>query len=67
MSIIIQNISTDTTPEIGTNRYRVMLNKRTICEFDHERAHNGLAKCLRDAADAVENSRKDFFHLGTNI
>ena len=56
MSIIIQNISPD-APLFGKNRYRVRINDRMICEFDHDRQISGLAQCLRDAADAVEASR----------
>lgn len=53
MSIIIQNISPD-APLFGKNRYRIRINDRVICEFDHDRQISGLAQCLRDAADAVE-------------
>lgn len=57
MSIIIQNISPEGAPLTGTNKYRVRINQTVICEFEHDRQVNGLAKCLRDAADAVELSR----------
>ena len=57
MSIIIQNISAESAPMTGPNRYRVRINQTVICEFEHYRQVNGLAQCLRDAADAVEASR----------
>ena len=57
MSIIIQNISPEGAPVTGPNRYRVRINQTVICEFEHDRQVNGLAQCLRDAADAVEASR----------
>ena len=57
MSVIIQNISPEGGPVTGLNRYRVRINQTVICEFEHDRQVNGLAQCLRDAADAVEASR----------
>lgn len=52
MSIIITNISThdDLT---GLNQYRVSINRDEIARFDHVRSE-GLAVCLRMAADAVD-------------
>lgn len=52
--IAIVNISPEGTPAIGVNRYQVRINKQVICEFDHYRNPEGLARCLRDAADAVD-------------
>lgn len=54
MSIIIQNISPEGAPMTGPNRYQVRINQTVICEFEHDRQRNGLAQCLRDAADAVQ-------------
>ncbi|MCP4393913.1 MAG: hypothetical protein GY804_06550 [Alphaproteobacteria bacterium] len=53
MSIIITNITNEHVP-VGENQYVVRINQRVICEFSHRRTYNGLAQCLRDAADAVE-------------
>lgn len=52
MSIIITNITTNT--DVGPDRYIVRINEKEICQFLHERKLNGLAQCLRDAADAVD-------------
>jgi hypothetical protein len=56
--IKIINISDDDAPNIGLNRYAVKINDKLITEFDHERAVDGLEKCLRDAADAVEKEKE---------
>lgn len=40
---------------IGLHHYRVQINKKLICEFDHIR-EDGLATCLRKAADAVQEA-----------
>jgi len=53
MSIIIQNVSDERAAKYGVNNYIVRINKKVICEFTHDRRINGLAQCLRDAADAV--------------
>lgn len=42
----------------GLHRYRVQINNELICEFDHVR-EDGLAECLRKAADAVEQAEED--------
>lgn len=44
------------TPEHhkGKDQYEVRINRKVIATFEHERAYNGAAQCLRDAADAVE-------------
>ncbi len=54
MSIIIHNITRDHVPN-GLNQYELLINKKLICEFEHDRSHDGLAQCLRDAADAVDS------------
>ncbi len=51
--MIITNITNDHIP-VGENQYVVRINNCVICEFLHNRTYNGLAQCLRDAADAVE-------------
>ncbi len=53
MSIIIQNITREQIP-VGENQYVCRINDKVICYFNHDRSYNGLAQCLRDAADAVE-------------
>ena len=58
MSIIITNITDQDMPENGLGRYVVRINHKVICKFEHERKINGLAQCLRDAANAVEESRE---------
>ena len=39
----------------GVHGYRVQINDRVICTFEHLR-EDGLAECLRKAAQAVEES-----------
>ncbi len=58
MSIIISNITKDHIPH-GVNEYVVCINRKEICRFEHFRTHDGLASCLRDAADAVEDYDRD--------
>jgi hypothetical protein len=52
MSIIISNI-TDVPTSVGPNKYEVCINRKLITTFTHNR-QDGLATCLRKAADAVE-------------
>lgn len=52
--IIIHNISGDNFDYTGINHYQVRINQKIIAEFDHKRS-DGLAECLRLAADAVED------------
>ena len=58
MSVIITNVS----PMRGDHEkheYVVSINNMpVIARFDHVRA-NGLAECLRRAADAVDATEKD--------
>lgn len=37
---------------LGEHRYEVRINRAPVCRFKHRRS-DGLAKCLRVAADAV--------------
>lgn len=55
--IAIVNVSDKGTSLKGTNHYEVRINEKVITKFSHERIQ-GLAKCLRDAADAVEAKRE---------
>ena len=50
MSIVITNISKPGTKKC---RYRLKINALPITEFTHKRS-DGLATCLRKAADAVD-------------
>lgn len=52
--IAIVNVSPEDAPTVGLNDYEVRINSRVICTFQHERKFEGLAQCLRDAADAVD-------------
>ena len=45
-------------PEDGVCTYSVGINKRVLTTFKHNRK-DGLAVCLRKAADAVDNARLD--------
>lgn len=55
---MIAIINDGTNPSItGLHCYRVQINNELICEFDHVR-ENGLAECLRKAADAVDEKRE---------
>lgn len=56
--IKIINVSGIDAPRFGLNTYRLMINTKTICEFEHDRQPKGLPECLRDAADAVEALQK---------
>lgn len=43
----------------GVHSYEVRINHRLITEFRHRRS-DGLAKCLRSAADAVEKEASEW-------
>lgn len=51
--ITIQNITPDYDENEYGNDYVVCINGRLICELTHDRP-DGLAACLRKAADAVD-------------
>lgn len=55
--ITIQNISPDDSPRYGEDKYILKINHKIICKFSHTRSVDGLAACLRDAADAVDKVR----------
>lgn len=57
MSIVITNIS-DHDDLAGENDYALKINDRTLVQFKHER-RQGLAACLRAAADAYEADPED--------
>lgn len=52
--IKIVNISDVSAPLVGVNTYELRINDRVMTTFEHERKMNGLATCLRDAADAMD-------------
>ena len=58
--IAIVNVSPPNAPVLGPNEYEVRINRQVITTFTHERKINGIAQCLRDAADAVDKSNEDF-------
>jgi hypothetical protein len=62
--LAIVNVSDDNAPAEGVNSYEVRINNRVIAKFEHSRAYDGAAECLRDAADAVERcGEKDKIRL----
>lgn len=57
MGIIIQNMSGEDFGNDVINKYQVRINTKVIAEFEHWRK-DGLAECLRKAADAVEDPNR---------
>ena len=55
--LAIVNVSPEDTPLVGVNKYEVRINDRVIATFEHFRTPDGAARCLRDAADAVQEAR----------
>lgn len=52
--IAIINIGPYDDPDIdGIRNYRVCINGKTICEYEHKRS-DGLAVCLAKASEAVK-------------
>lgn len=65
MAIIIENISEQHNVEYGKGEqhYRLRINNHIKCEFTHNFS-DGLATCLRKAAEAFENKeQKDIEQL----
>lgn len=56
MSVIITNVSTHDDHE-GENDYVLRINSRQIARFKHIR-RDGLAACLRRAAEAAEEAQE---------
>ena len=56
--IEIVNVTPDDQAHIleGPTPYEVRVNGKVICGFEHDRRVGALAQCLRDAADAVDES-----------
>lgn len=59
--IAIFNTGGDTK---GVSNYQVQINDTFICKFKHNRP-DGLAECLRKAAEAVDNEKKDMMIMLT--
>jgi|GEM_PF-3389161 len=58
---MIAIINTSPTPQVsGTCDYEVRINRQVITRFQHRR-EDGPAKCLRLAADAVDQARQQRF------
>ena len=57
--IIIQNVSPKDSTNTGENDYELRINRKLICKFKHNRQLDGLAECLRDAADSFEKAKRD--------
>jgi hypothetical protein len=57
--IAIVNV-TERPAETGPHDYEVRINRQVITRFQHRR-EDGLAKCLRLAADAVDEAREKEF------
>ena len=60
--ISIVNVSEESAPHKGINKYELKINSEVICKFEHNRSFRGLSQCLRDAADAYDahNEKKLF-------
>ena len=66
MSIIIRNLGPTTEQNaddpMGERQYELRINNRVLAYFKHTRK-NGLAACLREAANAAEQG---YFNNETN-
>ena len=58
MAIIIQNVYPK--PDHEESAYEVRINLEYKATFNHKR-QDGLAECLRAAADAVEEAERDVY------
>lgn len=57
MSIIIQNVD-ENFRLTGVHKYVLRINNKVIAHFTHKR-EDGLAACLRRAADAAEQPGRE--------
>lgn len=62
MPVIIENFSSPEKPDDQLHSYRLRINSQQIARFKHRR-NEGLAECLRRAADAVEAAGADAFPI----
>jgi len=58
MPVIIENHSPREVPDDQPHRYRLLINRKHIAWFYHRR-DEGLAMCLRRAADAADKAQED--------
>jgi len=58
MIAIINEGPHDADDPMGERTYRIEIGKKVICGFTHRRS-DGLAACLRSAADAVDCQMRD--------
>ena len=56
--ITIHNTSQKSKPTFGPHTYEIKIHNEVIAVFSHLRQPSGLVRCLRDAADAVEELEK---------
>ena len=56
--ITIINMSPE-RPAMGIHKYHLLINNKLVVEFEHKRNYGELARCLRDAADAVEKAEEE--------
>jgi len=62
--ISIVNVSEESAPRKGINKYELKINNEVICKFEHNRSFRGLSQCLRDAADACDaHNEKQLFKM----
>jgi hypothetical protein len=52
---MIQIINIGGNP-LGVCRYSLRINNQELCQFEHDRT-KGLSQCLRDTADAYEQTK----------
>jgi hypothetical protein len=52
MSVIIHNMGSLDGTQDGNHQYSLKVNNELICTFEHRRSE-GLAKCLKRAAEAA--------------
>jgi len=57
--LAIVNVTPSDAPLTGNDQYEVRINRQAIATFEHKRAFDGAAQCLRDAADAVDRCRAE--------
>lgn len=50
----------------GVCAYTVGINRQVIAKFEHDR-RKGLARCLRDAAKAVERAEKEALYSAVEM
>ena len=55
--LTIVNVTKDDSQKLDD--YEIRINQRVIGRFQHKRAYNGAAQCLRDAADSIDKNGRD--------